>query len=51
MKMMLRRNKEAIFIINPSLRRSNSLPQLSCKKEREEEVEVGEEREVFDGEI
>ena len=36
---MLRRNKEAIFIINPSLRRSNSLPQLSCKKEREGERE------------
>ena len=32
---MLRRTNEAIFIINPSLRRSNSLPQLSCKKERE----------------
>ena len=38
MKIMLRRNKEAIFIINPSLRRSNSLPQLSCKKEREDVV-------------
>ena len=38
MKIMLRRNKEAIFIINPSLRRSNSLPLLSCKKEREDVV-------------
>ena len=34
---MLRRNNEAIFIIPPSLRRSNSLPELSCKKEREGE--------------
>ena len=34
---MLRRNNEAIFIIKPSLRRSNSLPGLSSKKEREGE--------------
>ena len=32
---MLRRSKDAIFLIPPSLRRSNSLVQLSCEAERE----------------
>ena len=38
---MSRRNDEAIFIINPSLRRSNSFPppQLSCRSKKEREGE------------